>query len=301
MYANLRAAADKTSDDLRNQLKNMMAYSADPNTGAALKNIYSRDRIAGFTQAVSVGFFSYLFYASLLMFTIFLVLVFIHFTVTPVFSLSPNQPGFISVPTVTDKQTAYTTGPASSDLSANVTSMCTKNYTVGFDLYLTGDFNVSEGARVLLYKSTDEITTSAVVTPTPDPDVFSETDLVVWLDPVLNDLYVGTFTTRLVSSAAVSNLPIRKPVRITVVFSDNFIEVYKNGTIEQTLPLPTSSRELTGNPPLFPPIKTVPAGALLGNLAFWPRILSAREIRANGLPVASPTFFNAVLTKKVQS
>jgi hypothetical protein len=301
LYASINDAAEKTTLDLTNRLRALLPYSSNPTYRNPLSSVYNGNIIGSYANTFTGSFVSYLFYISLFVFVLFILLIVIHYTVTPIFSFAPNQPGLFNVPTVSDVQTAYTTGPAPSELAANISSMCTKNYTVGFDLFLTGDFNISDGARVLLYKSKDKILSSAVTTMHPSQAAFPETDIIIWLDNIKNDLYVGTFTTdfSLKHTTPIENLPIRKPFRITVVFSDNFIEVYKDGKIEQTLMLTTPPLALTGNPPFYPPVKTVPAGAMLGNLSFWPRILSAREVRANGKAVATNTFFSPTASVKL--
>lgn len=299
LYARILDTANQLEQDSTGRLRALLPYTNNPNTRTSLSSIYDPNTISDYANSFTGSAYSYLFFMSLLAFVLFLLLVVIHFTITPVFSFAANQPGFLSIPTVSDVEKAYTDGPAVDDVPAALTSMCTNNYTVAFDVYLTGDFNIAGGARVLLYKrntpsSPSPILSSSVTTAEPSKAVFTDTDIIVWLDKIKNDMYVGTFTSEseLEKTTPIENLPIRKPFRIAIVFSDNFIEVYKDGKIEKTITLKSPPISLTGNPPFYPPIKTVPTGAMIGNLSFWPRILSAKEVRANGTPVGSNLFFS---------
>ena len=298
LYARILDTANQLEQDSTGRLRALLPYTNNPNARASLSDIYNTGTIGSYANTFAGNAYSYMFYMSLLAFVLFLVLITIHFTVTPVFSFAPNQPGFFSIPTVSDVQKAYTDGPAVSDVPATLTSLCTNNYTVAFDVFLTGEFNVAGGARVLLYKrntpsSPSPILSSSITTAEPSRSVFTDTDIIVWLDKIKNDMYVGTFTSdsQLQKTTPIENLPIRKAFRITIVFSDNFIEVYKDGKMEKTITLKSAPIAITGNPPFYPPVKTVPAGAMIGHLSFWPRILSAKEVRANGTPVASSSFF----------
>ncbi|NBP64346.1 MAG: hypothetical protein EBU66_06685, partial [Bacteroidetes bacterium] len=223
----------------------------------------------------------------LFIFILFLILVFIHFTVYPIFSFSPNDNGFIPIPTASDRQIAFTKSPAAADLSANFINVPVSSYTIGMDLYFTGVFEPSNTPLVLLYRSND------IQTPPTDSKslitTYSKTNLIVWLDSFKNDLKVsGIQRDSNLQTSVIENVPIKKVFRVTVVFADTFLEVYINGKLESTQPFQNlkpvadTYRFYTGR---------TTSSVQMSNLTFWPRILSAREVQAWGSPMSKESFY----------
>jgi hypothetical protein len=244
--------------------------------------------------------FSGLFYLSTAVFVILLILVLIHYTLFPIFSFSDEDPGIITVPTASDKQLTFSKGPANYDISANFVGVPSSAYTVGMDVFIAGNFSAMTVPRVLLYRNIEE----PVIPPATDTSAnlitrFTNTNIVVWLDPVKNDLYVSGITadgtaSMLETIRAVQNVPVRQPFRITIVFAPMLLEVYMNGKMEQSIPFKHPLRTIEGEKNyLFPPIRTIDNDTLIGNVAFWPRTLSSREVRIKETgPVEKSIFFN---------
>jgi hypothetical protein len=238
------------------------------------------------------SFMTTIFYGSLFIFITFFILVFIHFTMTPVFSLSPNDPGFIPVPTVSDRQIALTKYPASQDMSGNFIGVPSDTYTLSTDVYLTGAFLTGSLPRVILYRSLETKGESPDYTHTTDDLAadFPDTNIIVWVDPMLNDLYVSvkTGTGVLEQSKAITNIPIKKVFRLSIVFSCRFIEIYINGGLEKSMPLKNTVVAVADKAAFFSPINS---NILIANLAFWPRVITSAEIRADGKPISNENFF----------
>ena len=108
-------------------------------------------------QATSV--LSYAFYGSLIMLATFIILFIINFTVYPVFSFTPKDPGIISIPTASDKQTDFTKSPAGNDISGNFTKVVPCGYTLSMDIYLTGQFVQQTAPRIIMYNAINRIST----------------------------------------------------------------------------------------------------------------------------------------------
>lgn len=248
------------------------------------------------------GILSGLFYLSAGIFVLLVILVLIHYTLYPIFSFSDDDPGIITVPTASDKQSAFTKGPANFDISANFVGIPSCSYTVGMDVYIAGDFSSMTVPRVLLYRGLG--TPGPIRPPASDTSAnfvtrFPDTNLLVWLDPVKNDLYVSGITTdgttaRVESTRAIQNVPIREPFRVTVVFAPMLVEVYMNGRLEQAIPFKQPLRTIEGAQNYFwPVISTIDRNTLIGNVNFWPRTLTSREVRAKEPePVGKKTFFS---------
>ena len=245
--------------------------------------------------------FSTLFYGSLLIFTVFLVLVFIHATTYPIFFFSPDDTGFIPIPTVSDRQISFTKSPAASDLSGNFIGVPVCTYTVSMDVFLSGNFQASNVPRVLLYRAL----TNSVSPPQSDTKAnlvtrFPDSNIIVWLDPMKNDLFVsivsssdGTAATRkLETISAVENIPIKTVFRVTIVFTQQILEVYINGDLEQSMAMKHPPSTVSDKSVFFPVISSIGPNVLISNLAFWPRPLSVREVRAFGTPISNDSFFS---------
>lgn len=244
---------------------------------------------------------SVLFYSSLVLFFLFLLLTFIHYTIYPVFSFSAEDDGIISIPTASDQQKAYTKIVAEPDMSANFVAVPNCSYTISFDTYLSGDFFVTKMPRVLLYRSnlpvkmqSENIDATAAILK-----YFPSTNMVAYLDQEKNDLIVAVITSDASTAAkkvfklpAITNVPIRKVFRVTIVFTERFLEVYINGKLEQSMPIPQRPMEQT--PDLY--FYTTPAmfgdSVKVANMSFWPRPLRSRDVRANGEPIANDTLFS---------
>jgi len=240
----------------------------------------------------SQNIYAVLFYISLALLGLFLLLTVIHFTVTPVFSFSPNDPGFIPIPTASDRQLAFITGPAAYDISSNFTSPLPCAYTIGADVFLTGGFMATEIPRVILYRSKDPVTGTPVEKGLVA--TYSDSNIVVWLDPIKNDLFVtaALADSTSITSTAVENVPVRKPFRLTVVFTEKFLEIYINGKLEQSMAITSSVKALPDGTQFYSTIQPIMNSVMLGNLSMWPRVLSAKEILIHeGAPIKTDIFF----------
>jgi hypothetical protein len=187
------------------------------------------------------------------------------------------------------------------------------------DMYLSGDFQAMTIPRVLLYRSTR---TNGVSPPSDLSNwstgssgssgstsisrallgTFPDTNFILWLDPVKNDLYASVITStdgtatnvRIETTKPIENIPIRKVFRVTVVFSQQFVELYINGNLEQSTALKNLPLTVAPKAYFFPVISTIGPNTRLANIAFWPRTLSVKEVRTYGMPIAPDTFFNPV-------
>ena len=311
-----------------------------------------------------------MFYGSLVVFVLFLILVFVHFTVTPVFSFSPGDNGFISIPTISDSQVAFTAGPASSEVPAKFKNVPACSYSVAMDLYMSGSFYVSPTPRVIFYRALESasmpsspgmgltanntiqlppsasvdpdapVTTAACPAPTGGPTIltpttgsgtgsgsgpspgsgpstptiitpvpkgtfdlktyFPDSNMVVWLDPMKNDLFVsiitssnGTAASAVVqTSEPIENLPMKEVFRLTIVFTQQFVEIYIDGSLKRTMTLSSPPISVSDSSRFYPPPSNVMPSVFLANLTFWPRVLTVGEVTRYGKPIGTNAFFS---------
>jgi len=241
---------------------------------------------------------SVVMYGSAAVFILLIILTIINFTIYPIFSFSPNDFGIITIPTASDKQTAYTASPAGLDASANLINVIPCSYSLGMDIFLTGGFVPQVSPRILLYESMTPIDISGAAAVDSFYSKFPNSNLIVWIDPVLNDLSVSVFTKDLSGGPVVvettppiQNLPIQTAFRITYVFTSEFIELYRNGTLEISMPFKNPPILGSSPPYFFPPSTSTFNSCKIGNLYYWNRTITAREVSTYGNPVASNTFF----------
>jgi hypothetical protein len=90
----------------------------------------------------------------------------------------------------------------------------------------------------------------------------------------------------------IENIPIKKTFRLTVVFTEQFVELYINGNLEKSMALARPPITAAATAHFYPVISTIAASVLISNLAFWPRVLTSREVRAYGLPISTDSVFS---------
>lgn len=297
--ANARTVAEKAENAAEEAAARV--YATEKNTAVPRPSMLSwRPTTAGTSSTLNT-----LFKLSLGGFVIFLILVFVHYVIHPVFSFMPGDNGIIPIPTASDKQAAFLKSPAGYDVSANFIQPLPCEYTIGLDLFSTGTFPLTTIPRVLLYRNS---TTSVPMTQTDTSGTllnrFTTSNLVLWMDPVKNDLYLTIFTQTVGkdnvpsgSAAAeqfgpIENVSLRKPVRISIVFSSSFIELYMNGKLQISGALKSPPRTVPATSYFYPPVQQIGNNVMIANLAYWPRHLTAAEIlNFESAPVATTTFF----------
>jgi hypothetical protein len=124
---------------------------------------------------------------------------------------------------------------------------------------------------------------------TPERDLltlFPETNFIVWIDPIKNDLYAGVVTQQsgmapvMHISEPVKNIPLRTPFRIGFVFDGDFLEIYMNGKLASTLTWQGDVKESLK--PFFTPISVVDQSIFIANMSYWSRVLRPSDISRAG-------------------
>jgi hypothetical protein len=264
--------------------------------------------VAGVTSISGASVLSGVFYFAVAAFVIFLVLVFIHYTIRPVFTFVPGDGGIIPIPLASDQQTAWTTTTATSTASAGFTGIPACNYTLSMDIFLTGDLTDTSIPRVLLYNASQARTLSTTDTSGTMLGRFADTNFMIWLEPQLNNLYVTPLKDRpagpvtgpdreFMTHKAVVNVPLRTPFRLTTVVSTGMTEVYINGELQLSF-ANTTLKTVSGTPPPnFWALAQAGSGAAInnnvsiGSVYFWPRVLSATEIQQSSTAPVKPSMF----------
>lgn len=263
------------------------------NAGRAILKTVSGVGSVGVTASGAGKVLEYLFYASLLAFVVFLILTFIHFTIRPIFQLSPTDNALLgSTLAKQDIQTAWQTAP-SPDTKAEFTSPKSCDYTVSMDVFLTGEYSSVIAPKVFFYRSQAARTVAANAKVSDLVTALPTTNLIAYIDNETGDLIVAAVTTKnnvkgLESTAPISNLPAKSPFRLSLVIASNFFEVYIDGKLRSTVTL-DGTLVTTVDPFWSQPLR-FDRSVRVGKLHYWPRTLSSNEIR-NLEPVAPSNFF----------
>ena len=223
--------------------------------------------------------FTYLFYLSITAFVIFLILIIVHYTYTPIFSFSSGDGGYIKLASgVSDAQIAWEEEPPGSSLLTKFTNVLPCGFTLSLDVFIDKDLSLSKMERMILYRGKNTVIPDATKTLQAN---YAESNLLIYLQNDTNDLVVSAITsdatgTFIESAPTVLNVPIRQPFRVTTVYLPNLLEVYMNGRF-------VGSRVLKGKPlqtatQFLPPPEQFQQTVKILNVSYWARPLLAREI-----------------------
>jgi hypothetical protein len=224
----------------------------------------------------------YSFYISIAAFLLFILLAFLHFTTIPIFSFT-GVGGIIPIPVPTMQEIAFEKVKAASDLSCNFTHVQPSAYTISFEVVLNGEFLTTTVPRVLLYRSAAPIILKATDDMSAIDNLMKASNIVVYVDPLKNDLYVSVLDSsqvqKRITSKPLENIPLRTPFRIALVVSDTFLEIYMNGEFVQTLPYPTGIMDNPDVSYIFSTPAIVKQTVQVGAINLWSYEMSAKAIR----------------------
>jgi len=238
------------------------------------------------------------YYFMLYSFIIFLILMIVHYTITPVFSMYPGSPGVIPIPGATNDLVYWkqkTQPPFSDPVPKQDDKLYGKSYVNMFsysiDIYLTDMTNSNPYSRLILYKSSSPITAPTPLPNTTDSFIDymkTRSSMIMYLTNT-NDLVVTIFSSsssgdKRYSSAPIINVPLFTPFRITVVVEDRMFTTYLNGKqvfqriIKELIDMPTtlSGMQLFYSSPEW--TNTPNHTIYLQNFHLWSRPITYKEI-----------------------
>ena len=250
------------------------------------------------TEASSSGGSSLLGYGYLFaigIFVIFLIVLLVHYTITPIFSFSSGDGGLIPLSLGNqDYQITFLGQGAAAGEKSKFTNILSCGFTLQMDLYINRNLTLSEMERVITYRGSRPVGASLVKTNSLIAN-YPESNLLVYLQKDTNDLIVSAVTQigenkSLESPPIILNAPIREPFRLTIVFLPQLLEIYVNGRFR-------GSRVLKGQPintpnQFFGTPDPFQQTVKFRNLCYWSRPLLAREIVDAPPPLSKATDFN---------
>jgi hypothetical protein len=239
---------------------------------------------------------SYLWPVLTLVFVLFVILLVVHYTITPIFKFSFGDKGIIPLSQTNDGQLVWTKGPVAADLSANVFRILPNSFTVQMDVFVDSQTTLNKFDRVLFYRARRAVIPDNSKTLMKQ---FEDSNLIVRLLADTNDLVVSGVTLQqpnnaetatLESTPTLLNVPIRQPFRITIVLLPQVLEVYLNGKLFGTktfrYSLKSSAAYFFGPPDMYRDSVRVM------NVQYWDRALTSLEVRNAGPALADMSSFN---------
>jgi hypothetical protein len=298
-------AAVANSSTRESTVLQILGQTIDAGRKAVVTGVNSVARTSGysgasFTEEGGNYILKTLFYLVLYAFLLFLVLVFIHFTIQPVFRFVPGGKGYIGVPGTTDDLVTWNdkrqpvpsaAAPKESDTLAAYPFI--NNFSYSVDLYVRRLTDTDRKNRLILFK-TNRRTSELAAPPSSSTlvDYMSDNSSLIMYLTDTNDLVVTMFSGSVPTQYAspyVKNIPLYTPFRITVVVEDKTFSVYLNGkqTFQRVAPTPftlnSKRAELTGQQRFYAPpawADSPSKSVYLQNFHIWPRAITHDEVLA---------------------
>lgn len=211
-----------------------------------------------------------------IMIIIFIILLFVHWFIRPIFRLHPGGSGIIPVPGGDDGVLFWKNGNTGRILNSTVPIQAlSAGYTMIMDMFIVNPLQFSKHPRVLFSRG-------AKVKATPTGDlllgVLDNYNLVVALLPDTNDMIVSVLNKdNNMENVIVSNAPVQEAFRLGIVVMDQALEVYMNGHLLKTRAFDSPPKSVTGD--IYPASGIEANIAKIRNLKIWSRVLSTPEIR----------------------
>jgi hypothetical protein len=186
---------------------------------------------------------------------------------------------------------------------AELINLVPYNYTISIDVAISNRIIDQSVPRVLLYRAPQSVTLSS--TTDKSINVIStkmlQTNFILYLDPYKNDLMADVFlndtSLRKISMPPIENLPIQKPFRITMMLSNNLLEIYINGELQKSLPFNNgrTPREVDTTSKFYGPPAIVGQNVVVSNVSYWATPLSSKAIRVYGKEPFNTSIFATAL------
>lgn len=240
-----------------------------------------------------------LYFMFLYGFVIFLVLLFVHYSITPVFRFTPGDKGYIAVPGNSDdliywnnrrQPLPFSAAPSVGDKLSGTDFINSFSFSV--DLYIT-ELTSNSNTRLILYKASRS--GDQPLAPTSSGDLVTTDDFVNYMSKKAsmimyltqtNDIMITFFSginSTQYSIPYIKNVPVYTPFRVTLVVEPKMVTVYMNGKqlYQRLIPETLQNNSLQTNEVFysFPDWANTPSQTVfVQNFHLWPRAITYKEI-----------------------
>ncbi len=222
------------------------------------------------------GWKSWLAYFLAIAITILVILIFVHFLITPIFNLHPGGPGYITIPGFDNGKLYWektTTDLQNTNLPIVSTS---KNYSFICDILIKEPTSFSNKPRIIFARSNSAINTAG--SGNIIKNYLPNYNFAIALSADTNDIIVNILdSSDNEKSVVIPNPPTRKTFRLGVIITDRLLEVYINGKLLRALSLTNTPKDVNEN--IKAPTSDISQIVSVTNLKIWNNVLTPTEIR----------------------
>lgn len=201
-----------------------------------------------------------------------IILLFVHFTIRPIFQFTPGGAGVIPIPGFSDSKLYWKKAKdvaILNETAMGINAIPIQNWSFTLDIFIKNPTTLQSG-NIPIFQREELLTT----TPTGP----GRSNVHVFLVPGTNDLIVGvTNAVNNVEDVVLSNVPVQTPFRVGVVILDVAMEVYVNGRLMKTRTFDAPPGNFVGK--FAPPQGSAADLVKVRNLQIWTRPTTASEIR----------------------
>lgn len=246
----------------------------------------------------TAGWKQWLSYILAITIVLFVILIFVHFFITPVFITRPGSSGYIPLPTMDDGKIYWKNDSTNIQDTSTPINNITQNFTVAADIFIENPLQISNNYRVLFFRG-------AAINSSPTSkmlnNILPSYNFAFALAPDTNDLVISVMNSSIgansnMENILIPNIPVQQTFRVCLVLMDHAMEVYIDGKLVKTKALKNPPKNVTGT--IWAPDSSISSIAKVRNLHIWNRILVPSEIKASGPSLAKP---DATLIPGMQS
>jgi hypothetical protein len=215
-------------------------------------------------------------YGLTILLVIFVILLFVHFFIRPIFQMYPGGPGIIPVPGGDDGVLFWNKGTSGQIQNKDLPIADQYfNYSVQMDMFIQNPVQFSKNVRVLFSRG-------ATQRQSPSGDsilgVLDNYNLVAGLLPDTSDLIVSILNVENnMENVIIPNIPVQEPFRLHIVVMEQALEVYLNGHLMKTRKFDAPPKHVAGD--IYPAMNVEANIAKIRNLKIWSRIITTGEVR----------------------
>jgi hypothetical protein len=221
---------------------------------------------------------------------VFIILLFVHYFIRPIFRFSPGAPGIITVPGWDDGVVFWKDGNTGTIANNKLPiSQMFFGYSMIMDVFVENPFQFSNHHRLLCSRGGTRRSSPAGDTLLGS---IQQYNIAVALLPDTNDMVVSVLNIKNnMENIVVPNIPVQEPFRLGIILMENALEVYINGHLVRTRTFLHIPLDVKGDIQQASGIES--NVAKVRNLKIWPRILTTSEIREATPSLSSVSDFGA--------
>ena len=224
-------------------------------------------------------------YGLTILLVIFVILLFVHFFIRPIFQMHPGGPGIIPIPGGDDGVLFWNKG-TSGQIDNKTTPIVDQyfNYSLQMDMFIQNPVQFSKHVRILFSRGATQRQSASGDSIL---GVLDNYNVVAGLLPDTSDLIVSVLNKdNNMENVIIPNVPVQEPFRLHIVVMEQALEVYLNGHLMKTRAFDAPPKHVTGD--IYPAMNVEANIAKIRNLKIWSRIITTGEVRES-----KPSLFSA--------